>query len=117
MQPAGELTAGTVVVAESPLPITERPGHLRRRQPSEEEKPMFSSIPPAFAEAPAHGPRPIAETDRITAIDALRGFALLGILLMNIVAMAMYGASYDDPTVTGGSTGANLWVWTVMHVL
>jgi uncharacterized protein len=78
---------------------------------------MFPSTPPAFAEAPAHAPRPVTQTDRIKAIDALRGFALLGILLMNIVAMAMYGASYDDPTVTGGATGPNLWVWTVMHVL
>src|SRR5947209_8101914 len=60
---------------------------------------------------------PIDRTARISAIDALRGFALLGILLMNIIAMAMYGAAYDDPTVTGGATGANLWIWSVMHVL
>jgi uncharacterized protein len=60
---------------------------------------------------------PIDRSARISAIDALRGFALLGILLMNIIAMAMYGAAYDDPTVTGGATGANLWIWSVMHVL
>ena len=78
---------------------------------------MFPSTAPALAGTPAYEPRPVAPTDRITAIDALRGVALLGILLMNIVAMGMYGASYDDPTVTGGSDGANLWVWTVMHVL
>jgi uncharacterized protein len=78
---------------------------------------MFPPSAPAVAGYPAAGPQPVAQTERIVAIDALRGFALLGILLMNIVAMGMYGASYDDPTVTGGSTGANLWVWTVMHVL
>jgi uncharacterized protein len=61
--------------------------------------------------------RPLDERERITALDALRGFALLGILLMNIVAMGMYVSAYDDPTVTGGSTGPNLWVWTIMHVL
>src|SRR5438552_19169559 len=60
---------------------------------------------------------PIDRTARISAIDALRGFALLGILLMNIAAMGLYGAAYDDPTVTGGATGANLWVWIAMHVL
>src|SRR5215475_8930079 len=60
---------------------------------------------------------PVAQSERITSLDTLRGFALLGILLMNIVAMSMYGAAYDDPTVTGGSTGANLWVWAVLHVL
>ena len=60
---------------------------------------------------------PVGRAERITAIDSLRGFALLGILLMNIVAMGMYGAAYDDPTVTGGATGPNLWTWIVMHVL
>lgn len=60
---------------------------------------------------------PIERASRISAIDSLRGFALLGILLMNIIAMSMYGAAYDDPTVTGGSSGANLWIWAVMHVL
>ena len=69
------------------------------------------------AEPITGGPRPVEQRERITALDALRGFALLGILLMNIVAMGMYGSAYDDPTVTGGSTGPNLWVWTVMHVL
>ena len=62
-------------------------------------------------------PAPIERGERITALDSLRGFALLGILLMNIVAMGLYGAAYDDPTVTGGATGANLWVWIAMHVL
>lgn len=63
------------------------------------------------------GAAPVDRGERITALDTLRGFALLGILLMNIVAMGMYGAAYDDPTVTGGSTGPNLWVWAVLHVL
>jgi uncharacterized protein len=62
-------------------------------------------------------PAPVSATERITAIDTLRGFALLGILLMNIVAMGMYGAAYDNPTVTGGATGVNLGVWAVLHVL
>lgn len=62
-------------------------------------------------------PAPIDRASRITSIDTLRGFALLGILLMNIVAMGMYGAAYDDPTVYGGSTGPNLAVWAVLHVL
>ena len=60
---------------------------------------------------------PVAAAERISALDTLRGFALLGILLMNIVAMGMYGGAYDNPTVTGGATGLNLGVWAVLHVL
>jgi uncharacterized protein len=60
---------------------------------------------------------PVEESERIRALDSLRGFALLGILLMNIVAMGVYPSAYDNPTVYGGSTGANLWVWVVLHVL
>ena len=74
--------------------------------------------PESLAPARVAGePHPLDEHERITALDALRGFALLGILLMNIVAMGMNAAAYDNPTVTGGSTGPNLWVWTLMHVL
>jgi uncharacterized protein len=60
---------------------------------------------------------PIQQGERITSLDVLRGFALLGILLMNIVAMGMYGGAYDDPTSAGGSTGKNLWVWAILHVV
>ena len=77
--------------------------------------PQLATAPPS--EILESSSAPVERTERITAIDSLRGFALLGILLMNIVAMGMYGAAYDDPTVTGGATGANLWTWIVMHVL
>jgi uncharacterized protein len=60
---------------------------------------------------------PVSQGERITSLDTLRGFALLGILLMNIVAMSMTFAAYDDPTAAGGSTGVNLWVWAILHVL
>ena len=68
-------------------------------------------------ETPALESAPITHAERITAIDTLRGFALLGILLMNIIAFSMYFWAYDNPTVTGGATGANLAVWAVLHVL
>jgi len=60
---------------------------------------------------------PVAREDRIPALDALRGVALLGILLMNIVGFAFHPAAYDDPTVAGGADGANLRFWIVNHVL
>ncbi|MBC7928870.1 MAG: DUF418 domain-containing protein [Bryobacteraceae bacterium] len=60
---------------------------------------------------------PVSQAERITALDAVRGFALLGILLMNIIPFSMYGGAYDNPTVTGGATGLNLMVWAILHVV
>jgi len=62
-------------------------------------------------------PAPVTLTERITALDALRGFAVLGILLVNINAFGMHHSAWDDPTVAGGATGINLWTWFVFHVL
>src|ERR1017187_8591267 len=75
---------------------------------------LQDTFTPAFASG---RPAPVERGERISALDTLRGFALLGIFLMNIVAMGLFGAAYDDPTAAGGSTGANLWVWAVLHVI
>ena len=37
---------------------------------------------------------PISEHHRLSSIDTLRGFALLGILVMNIQSFAMISAAY-----------------------
>lgn len=60
---------------------------------------------------------PVAAPDRIVSIDVLRGVALLGILLMNIQSFAMPGDAYLNPTAYGDLTGANRWVWIVVHLL
>ena len=54
---------------------------------------------------------PVAETARIDSIDVLRGFALLGILVMNVQLFAMPEAAYYNPTAYGDLEGANLYVW------
>jgi len=56
---------------------------------------------------------PIAATDRIASLDVLRGFALLGILYMNIQSFAMVEEAYMNPTAFGDLTGANYAVWYV----
>lgn len=54
---------------------------------------------------------------RITTLDAVRGFAVMGILLLNIVDMGMPGYAYVDPNFYGGADGANWWTWATMYVL
>ena len=60
---------------------------------------------------------PVTARDRIVSIDVLRGVALLGILLMNIQSFSMPGDAYLNPTAYGDLTGANLWVWTITHLV
>lgn len=59
---------------------------------------------------------PVAEHDRLVAMDVLRGFVLLGILVMNIQSFSMPMAAYPNPTAYGDLAGANLWVWIVSHL-
>lgn len=69
-------------------------------------------------ESQAHaGVQPIGEKERIVSIDVLRGFALLGILAMNIQYFSMISAAYGNPTAYGDLHGANVVVWLVCHVL
>ena len=57
------------------------------------------------------------QQDRIVSLDVLRGFALMGILFMNIQSFSMPFAAYLNPTAYGDLTGANWLVWLVCHVL
>jgi uncharacterized protein len=58
---------------------------------------------------------PVQQADRITSVDALRGFSLLGILLLNIASFGLPFAAYMNPTVYGGATGADLNVWIIAN--
>jgi uncharacterized protein len=60
---------------------------------------------------------PVRPEERISALDTIRGFALLGILLMNIGAFGLPYAAYQSPLPAGGYTGKNLVAWTVVYIL
>lgn len=59
----------------------------------------------------------MASNDRHISIDAVRGFAVLGILLMNIVGMGLPTFAYINPTYYGGHEGANMWAWAINYVV
>ncbi|MCD2322629.1 DUF418 domain-containing protein [Sphingomonas sp. IC-56] len=54
---------------------------------------------------------------RLDSLDIIRGVAVLGILLLNIVGFAMPGAAYENPRTYGGWHGADLLAWAVNFVL
>ncbi len=60
---------------------------------------------------------PTVQSERILSLDVLRGFAVLGILVMNIQAFAMIGGAYFNPTAYGDLTGLNYLVWLLSHLL
>ena len=54
---------------------------------------------------------PTLPSQRIIALDILRGIAVLGILILNIQSYSMIDAAYINPTAYGNLTGLNRWVW------
>lgn len=60
---------------------------------------------------------PIAAGERFDSIDLLRGFVLLGILVMNIVSFGLPGAAYMNPTALGPLGGADEATWLTSHLL
>lgn len=54
--------------------------------------------------------------ERLTSLDVLRGFAILGILVINVRAFAEVSTAQLNPGVMGGFEGAEFWVWFVSHL-
>lgn len=59
----------------------------------------------------------MTHTDRHITLDAIRGFAVMGILLLNIVGFSMPDAGYVNPAAWGGTDPLNAGVWAVNFVL
>ncbi len=71
--------------------------------------------PDQAALATAATPTPPAQ--RIEAIDALRGFVLLGILFMNMPLFGLTRWAAENPSLGGGIEGLDWWAWFLSAVL
>jgi uncharacterized protein len=74
---------------------------------------MYSSV--AAPDRPVQVISPTAEKDRISILDSLRGFAILGILLMNIGSFALPGISHDPVVLS--ETGINYYTWYFVELV
>jgi len=63
------------------------------------------------------GATPVLGSERIVALDVLRGFAVLGILAMNIQSFAMVGSAYLNPSSFGDLNGINFVVFAAGRFL
>ena len=58
---------------------------------------------------------PISESQRIESLDVLRGFALLGILLLNIIGFGFINSAYVAPSLTIQSP-ADMVAWILVDL-
>src|SRR5579871_4953711 len=72
------------------------------------EQPVSIAAPPIA---------PVSRQERIAAVDVVRGFSLLGILLLNIVSFGQGHWAYSNPHIIGGSNPRNIAVWAILFVL
>jgi uncharacterized protein len=78
---------------------------------------------PAYAVAPVSAVAPVTRQDRVSSVDVLRGFSLMGILLMNICDFAYgfknyaYPLSTVKPVFSGPHWKVNTAVWFLRWIL
>ncbi len=58
-----------------------------------------------------------ASRQRVTALDALRGVAVIGIAVMNVIAFAMPANAYLNPAVWGGTGPLETTLWAATYLL
>ncbi len=66
---------------------------------------------------PRPTPEPAHPSQRIAAVDVLRGVALLGILAMNIVLFGWPFGAYENPIYSGGDDLPNVVAWVTNSVI
>ena len=60
---------------------------------------------------------PVTEAQRIESLDVLRGFVLLGIMLLNIIGFGLLSPSYSNPGFDlVGSSALNVCTYAVVEL-
>lgn len=65
---------------------------------------------------PGQNAGPVTAAERLLSLDALRGVAVMGILVMNVYAFAMPLAAYYNPLIMGGTDALNIGTWFFTHL-
>ncbi|MEM6690155.1 MAG: DUF418 domain-containing protein [Planctomycetota bacterium] len=60
--------------------------------------------------------QPTDTKERVVSLDVLRGFAVFGILLMNVQSFSMPSTAYSNPHAYGDLSGINGWIWYGCHL-
>ena len=59
---------------------------------------------------------PVRESERIASMDVIRGFALLGIMLINIPSMAMISSARINPHAYVDASNLDLRIWRLTNI-
>jgi len=78
--------------------------------------PTGTPDPPAAEAPPVMPAGPVAGPDRIHALDLLRGFALLGILLLNVWAYGMPFPAAMNPHLVGWDSNLDRIMYVIVHM-
>lgn len=73
------------------------------------------TAPPLRHESASLGP--VRGADRLLSLDAVRGFALLGILLMNILTFGLPEQAYSNPLRGGGTDPLNIGTLVAVYIV
>jgi len=71
---------------------------------------------PGMSESSVASHAPVSGKARVGSIDTLRGVAVLGILIVNILAFGLPWGALSDPTVDGATEGINFALFVGMEV-
>lgn len=82
-----------------------------------DQTPIAAGAPEELAGPPHHSTQPVGQTERVSSIDVLRGFSLMGILIMNICSFAgpdwyyLFPLTTVKPVFSGPHWHANTVLW------